>query len=153
MPAFLWFAGLALGVFFSSLCSIALFSVIRFVPSGVQTYFSLIASQMLPLLLTLIFGYALRSAVLLVVVFLKGFFFSFISFALLSAFGASSWLVLSLVMFSDLLLMPVLWWLWLDIFSDKIRSETRGIVFSVAVVLAVCSLDCAVVAPFLASLI
>jgi len=150
---FLWLAGLGSGLFFSFLAGSVFDSISDIILDSSMAFPAFVSSQLLPLLLSTVLLYASKPVFLFPLVFLKGFSFSFVSFLILSTLGASGWLVRVLLMFSDLLLIPVLWWFWLNSFSDNKRLGMQCVIITVCAVFSVCFFDFTVIAPFLVSLL
>ena len=78
--------------------------------------------RILPVFITMIAVYCSRAAVLLPIIFLKSFFLSYVCtlIALISTFA--SWLFCLLLMFDEILALPVLFYFWLCAFSNSKKS-------------------------------
>ena len=149
----IWLCGLLFGALFSLFSGAPDQEVIRSALHSRVSFFSLFSALILPLLITALLVYLSKLYFLFPLVFLKAFAFASIGTGFLNSFDSSSWLVHCFAMFSDILILPVLWYLWLHAFSYKRDVTLRHITAAVIVVLSVCYIDCFWVAPFLANLL
>ena len=151
--AVLWLLGLLSGSLVSLSAGTLLAPTMRSAVSGGMSIFGLLAALLLPLLFTAMAVFISQPALLFPVVFLKGFLFSFTGSGVLAAFGTSGWLIRVLLMFSDLLVLPLLWWVWIQVFSGERNTVLRcnALAFVIAVVIG--CFDYTLVAPFLAGLL
>ncbi len=92
----------------------------------------------------------LSHRMLLIVAFAKAFCFSYVSAVLMLSFGSAGWLVCILLLLGDGMTLPLLWWYWY-----RILTERSAVSICVAGTLAVAIwwLDYAVFSPFVANVI
>ena len=147
--AFLWCAGLLLGVLSSLNAGDQTLSLMRTLPQGGVSIVSLLGSQLIPFLIS---AYAVNIHLhwlLFPVAFLKAFTFSRCAALITIAFHSAGWLLRLLLMFSDLILCPVLLLFWIRfIRGDRRLKRNEAIAFGAAVVICV-YLDQTFVSPFL----
>ena len=151
--AVLWLLGLLFGSLMALSADILLVPTMRSAVSAGMSIFGLLAALLFPLLFTAMAVYISQPKLLLPVVFLKGFFFSFTGVGFLVAFGSSGWLIRCLLMFSDLLVLPLLWWVWLQSFANAQHATLRHNALAAVIAAAIGCIDYAWVAPFLAGLL
>lgn len=151
--ALLWIVGLLLGAVVSLSADTLLSSTMRSALHSGMSIFGLLAALLLPFLITALAVFISQPSLLLPVAFLKAFLFSFTGTGLLTAFGTSAWLLRCLLMFSDTLVLPLLWWLWLRLLSDDRNTALYSCLFAVAGTVLIGCFDFALVSPFLVSLI
>lgn len=147
-----YFIGLFSGVLISMSASDALVSTMRAAVFGRVSIFGLLSTILLPLLFSAFAVYISRPVLLIPIAFFKAFLFSFLGMGILAAFGSAGWLVRCLLMFSDILTMPLLWWYWIRSSSNQGTCQRSSLVCAAAVCL-IGSLDYCVISPFLANLI
>ena len=87
------------------------------------------------------------------VVFLKAFLFAYTGAAILILYPVSGWLLRWLLMFSDMVTMPILWFLWISVSFDNLESLHRRIVICAFCFVLVGCVDLLMIVPFLARLI
>ena len=151
--AIFWIAGLLSGILMSYCADVSLF---RLMLSGLDARLSIVgflSVLLLPLFLSFLAAYLTCPLVICVIAYLKAFLFAFLGMVILHSFRSAAWLIHFLMMFSDLLILPVLWWFWIQVLSGS-----RSVVFRSGVVSAICIIligifDFTAIAPFLASLI
>ena len=148
-----WLLGLLSGSLIALSAGTLLAPTMRSAVSCGMSIFGLLAALLLPLLFTAMAVYISQPALLFPVVFFKGFLFSFTGSGVLAAFGASGWLIRVLLMFSDLLVLPLLWWIWLRSFSNERNDALRCSTMAAVIAAVIGCFDYAFVAPFLAGLL
>ena len=151
--AFVWVSGLILGALTSVSADISLASTMRAALCGGMSIFGLLVVVLLTLFLSAYAVYFSQPVLLVSVVFLKAFLFAYTGAGLLTLYPSSGWLIRYLLMFSDTLMMPLLWWFWLCAESGERVALLHRTAFST---LVACSIGCvyyALIAPFLARLI
>lgn len=113
---------------------------------------SMISISLFPVLVSFLVVFAERSWMLLVISFLKAFGFVYTSCLLTRGFGSAGWLIRLLVMFSDCISLPFLWWFWCQLLKGR-QKISIPVVFSVfAAATAIGILDIQVISPFLSTL-
>lgn len=147
-----WFLGLFSGVLFSMSASDSLGSTMRAAAGGCVSISGLLSAILLPLLFSAFAVYIFKPTLLIPIAFLKAFVFAFLGVGILGAYGSAGWLIRLLLMFSDILMLPLLWWYWLRAFSGPKRRVFDTSVAAVYALL-VGSIDYCVISPFLANLI
>ena len=116
-----WIAGLFLGIFISGKVSLDL--DILAVAFQNRSSIILMTVMLLPVVASVFVQYAQQLWMLPLVAFLKSFSFAYVSRIIFIHFGSAGWLIQFLVMFSDCILLPVLWWFWCRLLQDKQRSS------------------------------
>ena len=148
-----WLAGLMLGVVlfvhtdgcFSSLMRGALDDTVSIVVR--------ISVAVLPFLFSAFAVYIFKPGLLLPVCFLKAFAFSFVSVGVLSSFGSGGWALRWLLMFTDILSLPVLYFYWRQHISGDVCFSGSGTFFMLSLLILIGCIDCCCISPFLAGLI
>ena len=151
--AFAWLGGLFLGAVISVSADNLLASTMRAALSGSMSITGPIAVVLLPFLLSAYAVYFSQPTMLISVIFLKAFLFAYTGAGLLILYPVSGWLLQWLLMFSDMMSMPVLWFLWISgRFKNRISLPYRIVICTACSVLIGC-VDLFMIAPFLARLI
>lgn len=149
-----WLLGLCLG---SLLACCFLHSLEPDVYFGVelinQPVCWLFLSRLSPLLLTGISVYISKRCFLALIIFLKGLLLSFSCILIISSFDTAAFVLLLLILFSEILVLPVLWLNWLAVFSGFIRPIRLICLISWCVFALLCYIDFTYVVPFLRRLI
>ena len=115
------------------------------------TPISIISVALLPVLISVLAVFTEQSWLVLVVGFLKAFGFSYVSYLVTSGYGAAGWLIQFLVMFSDCLSLPFLWWFWCVLLKSE--RLCGSLLFPAAIAAtAIGILDFRVISPFLSTL-
>lgn len=148
-----WFFGLAAGVGLSFLADDSFLSTMRAAASSHVSIIGLLSAILLPLLFSAFAVYISQPQLLLPVAFCKAFLFSYLAFGVTAAFGTAGWLVRGLLMFSDCLTLPLLWWFWLRCLRIPKEDATHCFFFACAAALLIGCVDYCTVSPFLANLI
>lgn len=115
---------------------------------GVLLFISLI-----PVVLTAVFFHFTGYLGMALFALLQGFLFSYVSFLVLISFGAECTLISILLLFTHILCLPVLYFLWLQLSRVRKPLPVKHIVSASAFCLLAGLLDYALVMPFTASLI
>lgn len=142
-----WVSGLVLGAVLPA--NDFLVSAMRRAAAGPVSITGLLAAILLPFLFSAFAVYSSEFWLLIPIAFIKAFLFSFSGAAVIYSFGQSGWLVRLLLIFSDSLMLPFLWWYWLQALSF---GKTRFLFNSICVLIAafiIGSLDFTVISPFL----
>lgn len=144
--------GLISGVLFSMSASGALYSTMRTAVSGRVSVFGLLSAILLPLLFSALAVYISKAWLLIPIAFCKAFLFAFLGIGIMASYGSAGWLIRILLMFSDILTMPLLWWYWLKALSGA-HTRVWHAAAAAAPALLIGSIDYCVISPFLANLI
>lgn len=150
--ALFWVAGLLLGAILSLSADTLLLPTMHTALFGSMSISGLLTSLLLPLFFTAFAVYISQPMLLPLIAFLKAFFFSFTAVGFLMTFGASAWLIRNLLMFSETLTLPLLWWLWMYLLSENCVVWYSTIPVGLAIVLIGC-VDYTFIGPFLAALL
>lgn len=148
-----WIAGFAGGIFCSFCASNSLFPTMRAAVSGCVSIHGLLSVVLLPLLFSAFAVYISQPWLLIPLAFIKTFVFSFLAVGIMAAYGSAGWLVRSLLMFSDGLMLPVLWWYWSQCLERSCISVWKAWAGVLAFSALIGSVDYCVISPFLANLI
>lgn len=151
--AFAWISGLLLGAYFSLSADTILSSTMLAAPFGSLSISGLLTVLLLPLFLSALAVYFSQPILLISVVFLKAFLYTYTGIGLLLTYHSAGWILRFLLMFSDTLMLPILWLIWLRAAPWDRRALYRyGVVCTIFAFLIGC-IDYAYVVPFLAHLI
>lgn len=151
--AFCWLAGLVCGILVCLSAGSSLSSWMRSTVFGSVSIVSLLFAAILPFLLSAFAVYISKPALLLVICFCKAFLFSFVSLGVYQAFGSAGWLIRLLLLFSDCMLIPLLFWYWHRHLMSKCSFCVWESVFVLALSVLIGSIDFSIISPFLVSLI
>ena len=113
----------------------------------------LLGALFLPLLLTAFAVFISQPFLVLPAIFLKAFLFSFVGTGVLCAYQASGWLARGFLMFSDILTLPVLWWIWMQSASESGTVFFHRLIPAAFLFALIGCFDYAFVAPLWARLI
>lgn len=125
----------------------------RAAANGRVSITGLLSAFLLPLLFSAFAVYISQPWLLVPVAFGKAFSFSYLAFGVTLAFGSAGWLVRSLLMFSDCLTLPLLWWFWLCCIRASDRDALRSFLVTCTAALMIGCLDYGAVSPLLRNLI
>lgn len=151
--AFAWILGLITGSFFSVSASNSFLSAMLSAASGRLSISGLLSAMLLPLLFSAFAVYISKEWLLIPIAFLKAFSFAYLGVGVMMAYGQAGWLIRCLLMFTDSLIMPLLWWFWLNALTLP-RGQMLGIsALAGGVLVFIGSFDYFVISPFLANLI
>lgn len=150
---FAWTIGLILGGFLSLSVDTIVSSSMRAAATSSMSIIGFLSVLLLPLVLSAFVVCFSKNCFLVPIAFLKAILFSFVAVGVITSFGTAGWLVSCLLLFSDCLVLPLLWWFWLCSASAKRADVLRcGFLVCVCILLIGC-FDYYTVAPFLASII
>ena len=147
-----WCLGLVLGICYVSQADGSFFVLMRRAAESPVSIVGLLAVLVLPFLITAFAVLISRPQLLILLAFLKAFSFGACACCVDQAFLSAGWLLRIFLMFSDLLSLPVLLWLWLRCISGERRRTVRDLVFSGVLLAAVGTVDYCLVSPALALL-
>lgn len=151
--AFSWLCGLGFGVLVFSYAGNSHIPLMRMAATSHMSIVSLLSVLILPFLLSAFAVFCFRPQLLLAVSFGKAFSFAFVSISAIAAFGSAGWLVRLLLMFSEMLSLPLLFWFWLRYISGDFRPAPAAIFLTAALVFLIGSVDHCYISPMLARLI
>ena len=116
------------------------------------TPFSVFSVALLPVLISALVVFAEQSWLLLPISFLKAFSFAYVSSLVTGGYGSAGWLIQFLLMFSDCVSLPFLWWFWCRLLKSR-QQIAFSTIFPVAIVaFFIGALDFKVISPFLSLL-
>lgn len=148
-----WIAGLLCGAWTGLSADSFLFLWLRGILWATPSMAGLLCVVLLPFLLSTLVVFLFRPGLLLLVCFGKAFLYAFASVSVLLAFGSAGWLFRWLLLFSDCVCAPVLYWFWLRYLPGDRRLCVWDTAWMLSMGLLAGSLNYSVVAPFLARLI
>lgn len=146
-------AGMLLGIvpFF---CSAAFsFPWMRGCLTGAVSIVGVTLLNYLPFLLSAYAVSLSRPGLLAGVALARGWLFSFTCLRISLGFGTAGWIVRLLLLFSDLICLPLLYFFWLRLLSGGERPDAWELLFYFSVVLLTGSVDICLISPILASII
>ena len=149
--AVVWLIGLAFGAYVGFEAAPALCARFRIVLTKEITVFGTLLVMMIPLLASVSVVQLFSSNAILVVVFLKAAAFSLVGVACAFSWGSAGWLVSRLLLFSDILCIPVYLWIWHRILFGCFNKTE--VIASVLVISVICLADCYFISPFLCSVV
>jgi len=105
---------------------------------------------LLPLLCSTLASFIACPKLIIAIAFIKAFLYAYIGIGVFLSCNTAGWLIRMLIMFSDTLILPLLWWYWIKILVDQ-----RIFAFTAAAVipaLAIICFDYSIISPVLANL-
>lgn len=151
--AFSWLSGLICGICAFSCAGNSAFSVMRGAFSGSVSIVGLLGVTVLPFLFSAFAVFISKPGLLLVASFGKAFLASYVSLAVMLAFGSAGWLIRWLLCFSSCAAAPLLYWYWLRYISGERKFSGFEVFLLISLLIFIGSLDYCVILPFLAGLI
>lgn len=148
-----WLLGITAGIFPFFFSESPPFPVARrcfICPAGLGV---ILFISLIPVVLTAVFSYFAGFSGLALLALLQGFLFSYVSFLILISLGTQCMLVSFLLLFTHILCLPVLYFLWLQIAHARKSLPVKHAVSALVFCLLAGLLDYALVMPFTASLI
>ena len=150
---FLWSGtGLILGTLFAAFADTSYVPLMRLAASSPVSILCHLASQLLPFLIA---AYAVNISglwLLYTVCSCKLFFFAYTGALIWIAFGSAGWLVRSLFLFSDIILVPVLCWYGYRRAIGNL-SEKNDFWLCIGIATATALIYCFSISPFLVKII
>ena len=153
--AFSWVFGLISGMAACCYAERTLTSWMRRSVYGTVSISGLLLVNILPVLLSALAVFLSSPVLLLVLCVCKAFLSGFVSLGVLVSFGSAGWLYRRLFLFSDCLILPVLYGYWLQCLNVENRKIHLYLhtLFTLAVASGVFFTDFYVISPYLACLI
>lgn len=149
--AFFFTLGLVAGGYLFLQTDTSFFSMMYLAARSRGSIVSLFCALVLPFLLSAFAVFIDRPCLIFPVAAGKAIAFSYISLGILAAYGDGGWLALLLLMFSNLSVMPALWFFWFCHLDGKAFTAGEMVCYLCWVTL-IGSLDYCIVMPFLAAL-
>lgn len=151
--AFFWCFGLVCGILTYFSADTVFSSLMRRTLTGSVSIVSLLGVPILPFLFSAFAVFISEPRLLVLVSFGKAFLFSFVSLGVIQAFGSAGWLIRWLLMFSNCMSVPVLYWFWQRHISAVRPVKIMDLVCFLCIGLLIGSIDYCMISPFLARLI
>ncbi|MBQ7415636.1 MAG: hypothetical protein IJW14_01200 [Oscillospiraceae bacterium] len=147
-----WLLGIVLGGLSAAQAEDVLVPLIRDGAGRYASVVGLLATTLLPFLLSAFAVSLSEPWLLLIISTCKAFSFAFCAFGVSLAFGPSGWLVRFLFLFSDLCLIPLLYLYWLRHIRGECRHIPWELPLCLSAALAVGMVDYWFISPFLVSI-
>ena len=148
-----WVTGMVLGAGFAYLSKQFLVPMVIDSVSAQLSITGLVSAGIVPFLLSAFAVFFCEPWLLLIISMFKAFSFSFCATGVSLAFVQSSWLVRFLFLFSDILIIPVLYVYWLRCLSHRCKVKRWELSLYLCIAGLIVYLDCHFIAPFLKSLL
>ena len=150
--AFCWLSGLFYGLVLYLSAGTSFNSLVRRLPFELVSIVCLLAVTALPFLLSLFLVLFSKPLLILPLCWFKALVLSFISCGILQSYDSFGWLFQHMVLFSDWITTPVLYWFWIRILrvSPTFWLDT---LLSFILVFLTASLEHSIISPFMACLI
>ena len=148
-----WLSGILCGVLAFLSAGRTLVSLMRSTLLVPVSIVGMLCVTILPFLLSAFAVSLSKPVFLLPICFGKAFLFAFVSIGILQAFGSAGWMFRWILLFSDCVCVPLLYWFWLRHISG-VRSLYGGeAALMCALGLLIGSVNFSIISPFLAGLI
>ncbi|MGM9602661.1 MAG: hypothetical protein ACI3W5_13905 [Faecousia sp.] len=148
----LWSFGIILGAAAGGVASSESISLMRRALIAPVSIVSLFICVSLPFAFTAAAVLSGRSWLVYILCGLKGFSFAYTGSLCLVCFGDAGWLARALLLFSQIAVVPALWYVWLSLCKGKMHLGRCGFGLLPAYLITVALLDYFKVAPYLAGL-
>ena len=148
----LWSFGIILGAVAGGVASAESVSLMRRALMAPVSIVSLFICVSLPFAFTVAAVLSGRSWLIYILCGLKGFSFAYTGNLCLVCFGEAGWLARVLLLFSQIAVVPALWFVWLSLCKGKIHLGRCSFGLLSAYLITVALLDYFKVAPYLAGL-
>ena len=145
-----WIIGLVSGLWAVRYVDFDLFGLENFFHS--YTPLSVFSVALLPVLISVLVVFTEQFWLLLPISFLKAFSFAYVGSLVGSGYGSAGWLVQMLLMFSDCISLPFIWWFWCRILKSTEQITFSSILPIALVAVSIGALDFKVISPFLSLL-
>ena len=149
--AFTFLCGMILGCVIYQSAELESVRLMRSAVHGPVSIVGLLIVVLLPFLFSAVAVYISKPCLLLGVAFCKGLFFSLVSMGVMGAYGSAGWLMRFLLMFTDIVSMPVLVFFWLHSGVSG-RISLREILVILAICVCICGIDARIISPVLMGL-
>lgn len=151
--SFCWTGGLLSGIWLWYSSGGSLSSLMRSSLYGSVSIVRLVFILLLPFLLSA-FAVLFSSRWLIYpIAFGKGVFFAFVSMGVFSCFGCAGWLIRLFLCFSEIVSLPLLYWLWIRLLRDEDGAGSRDAFLLLAPVFLIGSIDYCFITPFFSELV
>lgn len=150
--AFFWLCGLCSGIMAFALADISFFPLMRSFSDCAVSIAGLLWAT-LPFLISAAAVFLVAPWLVYPVCFAKAFLLSFLTCGIYSIFGSAGWLICMLILFGDLVTVPLLYGYWLYALSEKGLFRKTSVAFALSALLLVYSLEHRFISPFAAHLI
>lgn len=150
--AFAFASGLAAGAILSLSSDKASLFWIRGAAEANGSTIGLVSVTLLPFVFSVVAVYANRVWLLFPIAFCKALSFGRISLDIFRAFGSAGWLMRILLMFSDILCLPLLVFLWIRYGLRRKHLHLGTALYFVILAAAICVFDSWFIAPILVDL-
>lgn len=151
--AFFSFCGTFLGTLTSYHLDSFILALMRRGSLASVSIVGLIVVNFLPFLITSVVILLSKPSLFLPIGFLKNFSFAFFRSLICISYGQAGWLVGTIMLFSDTIVMVLLHWFWIRHIDGIQVSAYRDLSFCFAVSFVACILDYIWVSPFLMQLL
>lgn len=154
-PLFLactWSMGMLVGTLAADSARTLLCTVIRNAVQLPATIPGLLTTTVLPFLFSA-FAFSFYEPLLLVICVGKAFAFSYCAYGVFITFGSAGWLVRCLFLFSDCIIIPILLFYWIRLFSCVSTNPRRELLSCLGISMLIGGIDYYLVSPFLVTLI
>lgn len=149
--SFCWFLGLCCGVFSARAASSVVRPMIADAVAQIPYLWGIVTADMFPFLLSA-FGVSFSGSYLFPISFFKAFSFGFCAAGAGLIYGNGGWLIRILFLFSDIVLIPILFVYWIRCLSGHDRAR-RDLIICLVISLIVGMTDRFLISPFLVSLV
>ncbi len=147
----LWLLGLLLGVVLAGTGDIVP-SLMRTASGTPVTIVSLLLRCTLPFLISLLAIHFSKRWIVFLLCFFKAFLFGLCICSVTFCFYQASWIVILLLIFSDIVLMPVLFYFWIK-HIDSVGVKMHSSMLCCAIAIVVACVDYCYISPYLVLLI
>lgn len=148
-----WCAGLLSGCIFGTVSASFPFSLMRTAMLRPVSIFGLLTVLYLPLLFSAFAVYISQIWLLIPICFLKAFAFSFLAAACSVQQASGGWLLRFLLLFSDCLAIPLLYWVWYRACCRSRRDALYSDLVAGFLLLPIGAMDFLYISPFLSNLL
>ena len=145
--------GFLSGSFIAAQSSANGYSMIGIAAGQSVIFSSLLSVAALPFLFTAFAAYIRQGWLLIGIAFAKAFVFSYFSAGVMHLYGASGWLVLVMLLFTDLFALPLLCWVWIRILNHGPKILLRSLSIAFLLLFAIAFLDYRFISPNLVNLL
>ena len=147
--AFIWVIGLHCGVSLFHFIQASPFPLMHGVNVSSVSIVSLLSVSLLPFLFSFFSVYIRSFPFLVLLCYIKGCLFAFVSMGIWISFDSAGWLIRLLVMFSDLYCLIPLWWFWIRCTEEDTFFNWFSVSSVVTAVICIVCLDFYCISPLL----